>query len=218
MLLWPEHIERVTISVTTLEIVQVLVKPLPRTTSTSIVRVFVNPTTTTAKSYTSTTTTTITKTYTTSIPSPTSTNNQFNQTFADSMLTNHNEKRRLHGSQMLKWNDDLYQYAQNYVNEYDCSGILTHSGGPYGENIALGYSPIGAINGWYDEGNDYQYGSETIYNHFTALVWNNTNSIGCAYKYCNSVWNDYIVCSYNPPGNVIGQCSANVFPIIISIL
>ena len=62
----------------------------------------------------------------------------------------------------------------------------------------------------------YVYGSENVYNHFTAIVWNNTNSLGCAYKSCDTTTNLnalYIVCSYYPPGNVIGYSSQNVFPL-----
>ena len=28
-----------------------------------------------------------------------------------------------------------------------------------------------------------------VYNHFTAIVWNNTNSLGCAYKSCDTTTN-----------------------------
>lgn len=58
----------------------------------------------------------------------------------------------------------------------------------------------------------YVYGSEDIYNHFTAMIWNSVNSVGCAYKRCP---NDalYIICSYDPPGNIVGYSSENVFPL-----
>lgn len=139
-----------------------------------------------------------------------------NTTFAELMLKEHNNKRKLHQSCPLKWSSELFNYASQFAAEYSCSGILQHSGGKYGENLAFGYLPIGAIEAWYDEGEMYVYGSENVYNHFTAIVWNNTNSLGCAYKSCDTTTNLnalYIVCSYYPPGNVIGYSSQNVFPL-----
>lgn len=137
-----------------------------------------------------------------------------NKTFAIQMTDNHNYKRSLHGAQMLHWNSTVFEYAANYALEYNCSGILQHSGGKYGENLAIGYTTNGSVDAWYAEGDDYPYGTESIYDHFTALVWNNSFSLGCAYKYCNSVWGTYIICSYYPAGNVIGESVQNVFPVI----
>ncbi|KAK6459111.1 CAP domain-containing protein [Scheffersomyces xylosifermentans] len=132
--------------------------------------------------------------------------------FASQMLQLHNEKRDLHGAQLLSWNSSVFEFAANFALQYSCSGILNHSGGKLGENLAIGYSTAGSIEAWYNEGNTYQYGTESAYNHFTAMIWNSTNNIGCAYKYCNPVWGTYIVCSYYPAGNVIGYSVKNVFP------
>ncbi|CCE80141.1 Piso0_003241 [Millerozyma farinosa CBS 7064] len=136
----------------------------------------------------------------------------FNETFAQEMLSEHNKKRALHRAQQLEWNSTVFDYAANYAQKYDCSGKLKHSGGPYGENLAVGYSPIAAVDAWYDEGKSYKYGTESTYDHFTALVWNSTSQLGCAYKNCNSEWGTYIVCSYYTAGNVVGESSKNVFP------
>lgn len=135
-----------------------------------------------------------------------------NTTFAYLMLDKHNEKRTLHGAKKLRWSTEIFEYASNYSKHYDCSGILEHSYGKYGENLAYGYTPEGAVDAWYDERKTYMYGSEDIYNHFTAMIWNSVNSVGCAYKKCP---NDalYIICNYDPPGNVIGYSSENVFPL-----
>ncbi|KAK6460518.1 CAP domain-containing protein [Scheffersomyces coipomensis] len=128
------------------------------------------------------------------------------------MLDLHNTKRGLHGATDVHWNNTLFDYAAAYASKYDCSGVLTHSGGLYGENLAIGYSTDGAMEAWYDEGNNFPYGTESEYNHFTQVIWNGSTSIGCSPKYCNSVWGTYIICSYFPAGNVIGYESENVFP------
>lgn len=139
---------------------------------------------------------------------------ELNKTFASIMLEQHNLKRSYHDAQPLSWNSSAFDYAYKYAADYDCSGVLTHSGGSvFGENLAIGYSPIGSINAWYDEGNSYAYGTESTYNHFTAMIWNSTYGVGCASKYCNSIWGTYIICSYYPPGNVIGYSTGNVFPL-----
>ncbi|RLV96262.1 hypothetical protein JA1_000429 [Spathaspora sp. JA1] len=134
--------------------------------------------------------------------------------FSQQILDAHNQKRALHGVSPLTWEQAAYDYAQAYADKYDCSGNLVHSGGPYGENLALGYNDgPSAVNAWYNEGTNYDYGSETDYDHFTAIIWKSTTKLGCAYKDCSAEnWGKYIICSYDPAGNVLGEMSANVLP------
>ena len=129
------------------------------------------------------------------------------------LLNAHNAKRSLHNAPALSWDASLAAYAANYASNYDCSGTLTHSGGPYGENLALGYGIEGAVEGWYNEGTNYNYGSScSVLDHFTQVIWKSTTKLGCAVKSCGDYWGDYVICSYDPPGNYIGQCSSNVEP------
>ncbi|CAH6720292.1 probable pathogenesis-related protein CaO19.2336 [[Candida] jaroonii] len=137
----------------------------------------------------------------------------FNETFSEQILRLHNEKRSLHGAQTMSWNASLFEYASRFAMDYDCSGVLKHSGGPYGENLALGYTVEGAIEAWYEEGETYDYQSHNEYNHFTQMIWNSSSQLGCATKHCNSIWNDYVVCSYYQQGNVVGYSPSNVFPL-----
>ncbi|KAF6006070.1 hypothetical protein HII13_005190 [Brettanomyces bruxellensis] len=133
-------------------------------------------------------------------------------TFQQTMIDTHNAKRALHQAGDLTWDSTLESYAQDYADKYDCSGTLTHSGGPYGENLAVGYSSDGAVEAWYDEGNDYDYSSCSTYDHFTQVVWKSTTKLGCGIKHCGGSVGDYIICSYNPAGNYIGECTENVLP------
>ncbi|KAH3666004.1 hypothetical protein OGAPHI_004193 [Ogataea philodendri] len=134
--------------------------------------------------------------------------------FQSQILNEHNAKRELHGVDALTWDDTLAQYAQAYADKYDCSGTLTHSGGQYGENLALGYSTTGTVDAWYSEGDNYDYGSScSVYDHFTQVVWKSTTKVGCGYKHCNSYWGTYVVCSYDPAGNFVGECDSNVLPL-----
>ena len=78
--------------------------------------------------------------------------------FASSVLAEHNKKRALHkDTPALSWSDTLASYAQDYADNYDCSGTLTHSGGPYGENLALGYDGPAAVDAWYNEISNYDF-------------------------------------------------------------
>ncbi|CAH2352052.1 probable pathogenesis-related protein CaO19.2336 [[Candida] railenensis] len=150
----------------------------------------------------------------TKVSSSTGTTSVATHSFDSIMLAAHNNFRSLHNAQQVAWNTTLYDYAYSYASKYDCSGDLVHSGGPYGENLAIGYTPNGSVNAWYDEGQSYNYKTQDTYDHFTQVIWNGTSQIGCAYKYCNEVWGKYIICSYYPPGNIIGESSENVFPLV----
>lgn len=130
--------------------------------------------------------------------------------FAETILKAHNEKRAKHDVSDLSWDSKVYKYAQDYADQYDCSGSLSHSGGKYGENLAVGYdSAEKAVNAWYEEGDNYDYSSSSSFDHFTQIIWKDTTKVGCAYKDCSSAGR-YIVCSYDPAGNVVGQGKANL--------
>ena len=106
--------------------------------------------------------------------------------FASSVLAEHNKKRALHkDTPALSWSDTLASYAQDYADNYDCSGTLTHSGGPYGENLALGYDGPAAVDAWYNEISNYDFsnpGFSSNTGHFTQVVWKSTTQVGCGIK------------------------------------
>lgn len=137
--------------------------------------------------------------------------------FESAMLSLHNAKRSLHKStEPLSWSNDLQDVAQSYANSYDCSGTLTHSGKPYGENLALGYPLYDGETGviaWYNEIKDYDFsnpGFSESTGHFTQVVWKDTTQVGCGYKNCNNEWGIYLVCNYLAQGNIIGEFAENV--------
>lgn len=149
----------------------------------------------------------------TSTSSGTSSSN-LDQSFASAILNAHNIDRAAHGVGPLSWDNAAYAYAQNNANNYDCSGVLTHTHGPYGENLAAGFADgPSAVKAWYDEGQTYNYQTHDEYNHFTQVIWKGSTGVGCAYKDCRAQnWGLYVVCDYSPPGNVVGQLPQNVLP------
>ncbi len=143
------------------------------------------------------------------------------------MLKGHNELRALHHAPALTLDKALNKYAEDWANRLAASGEFIHSRGPYGENLAYFASSsaidpvaagVGAIEGWGGESAKYRYGTDfsTATGHFTQLVWAGSSRLGCGfargltrgpYGSLNAI---FIVCSYDPPGNVSGQFRENV--------
>ena len=66
----------------------------------------------------------------------------------DDPIAKHNSLRDRQGVPALSWNQSL----QDYATEWSQKCVFDHSGGPYGENLALGYPSIAAsVDGWYEE-------------------------------------------------------------------
>lgn len=169
-----------------------------------------------ATSTTSTAPTTLaTSTSSTSSSTPASTGvSGQDKEFAKEILDAHNNYRADHGVGPLSWDQSAYDYAQNNADNYDCSGVLTHTHGPFGENLAAGFKDgPAAVKAWYVEGETYDYSYANTYDHFTQVVWKDSTKVGCAYKDCRHTnWGLYIVCEYDPPGNVVGRNKQNVLP------
>ncbi|MCL7025766.1 hypothetical protein MKW94_001357 [Papaver nudicaule] len=88
---------------------------------------------------------------------------------------------------------------------------MIHSGGPYGENLAMStgdLSAADAVKMWVDEISNYDYYSNSCQGgeclHYTQVVWRNSVRLGCASVPC-SAGGTFVICSYDPPGNYIGQ-------------
>ncbi|KAG5358066.1 Protein PRY1 [Yarrowia sp. B02] len=127
------------------------------------------------------------------------------------ILDTQNAKRAEHGVGAFAWNETLANFAADYLNKAQCN--FEHSGGPYGENLAMGYpSAAAAVNGWYDEVKDYNFAQgdfSMATGHFTQMVWKGSNQLGCAKRECGGN-GAYVVCEYYPRGNIIGAFQQNV--------
>lgn len=141
--------------------------------------------------------------------------------FKNGILSRSNDYRRAHGVKQLTWDSTLANYARQYLNKAG-SGAgkcpkFEHSGGPYGENLAIGYpSPIDTVSAWGDEREQYDFKKGDFSGatgHFTQLVWASTTKVGCNRKFCNGdngIRGWYVVCEYTPRGNVLGQFKQQV--------
>lgn len=135
------------------------------------------------------------------------------QNTPNDFLTPHNIVRATVNLRPLTWSMALVDYAQKYANQRagDCN--LQHSGGPYGENLAEASWDMTAgeaVKMWTDEKNFYNYESNScdegqMCGHYTQIVWRHTTAVGCARAQCrNNHWT-FVICSYNPPGNFVGE-------------
>ncbi len=138
------------------------------------------------------------------------------------MVAEHNRWRSEVGAPPLKWSAKLAGIAQGWADHLknDSCGMY-HSGNGYGENIyqatAIMWSDgrrdfssktaKDVTGAWGSEIKDYNYTDNScsgVCGHYTQLVWKNTKEVGCAMSACGDngqIW----VCSYYPPGNVVGQ-------------
>ncbi|KAL4916079.1 CAP domain-containing protein [Aspergillus aurantiobrunneus] len=141
--------------------------------------------------------------------------------FKSSILTTTNTYRAAHNASTLTWNETLASYASQWAE----TCMWEHSGGPYGENLAFGYTnATAAVQAWEAEASMYDFEKPTGFSeetgHFTQLVWKGTREVGCAAVDCGLTdldgdgdgdeksWDRaqgwYVVCEYVPGGNVVG--------------
>jgi pathogenesis-related protein 1 len=149
----------------------------------------------------------------------------------DITLRAHNETRQAVGLEPLKWNCALAEFAQKWANtdtgnhstEQQRKGIVPGDGA--GENLAHGFdseTPVtvqSLIQGWIDEKQYLQSDRKTCTpnpknipcGHYTQMVWRTTTEVGCGIiRKSNSFTEDskgkasYLVCIYNPGGNMDG--------------
>ncbi|KAL7904248.1 CAP domain-containing protein [Trichoderma velutinum] len=132
--------------------------------------------------------------------------------FTSAILNSTNTYCREYNASSLYWNATLEKFATAYLQS-DTTCRFAHSGGPYGENIAIGYpNATAAVEAWGNEDEKYNFnhpGFTEETGHFSQLVWKATRGVGCGRKLCGTRgW--FVVCEYWPRGNVGGQYGEEV--------
>lgn len=130
----------------------------------------------------------------------------------NAILSAHNAKREIHGAPALSWDDSIAKGAQEYAQQ--C--IFQHSQGiGLGENLfessGVADPESDAVGSWYNEISLYDFnrqGFRVDTGHFTQVVWESSSKLGCGIANCGQ--RTFIVCRYDPPGNVNGQFEQNV--------
>ncbi|KAF2665575.1 PR-1-like protein [Microthyrium microscopicum] len=153
------------------------------------------------------------------------------QSFQDLNLSQNNNIRTQAQAQPVNWNGQLALVAKQVADK--C--VFKHSGSGYGENLFMisnsesdpdyGSLTSSAYNAWISEMSNYDFNnpegsSLQQTGHFTQLVWKATTDIGCAWARCAGTgglaYNHMFVCEYSPAGNVAGEYSQNVGPMLKS--
>jgi uncharacterized protein YkwD len=110
----------------------------------------------------------------------------------------------------LAWSSTVAATAQAYAEQLAANGCnLTHSGSGYGENLAVGGSPQGVVDGWAAEIGNFSYvvfpdSCSGVCGHYTQIIWRDSSALGCGSAPCAG-GGSVFVCNYDPPGNFIGQ-------------
>ncbi|WP_019515938.1 CAP domain-containing protein [Sphingomonas sp. Mn802worker] len=135
------------------------------------------------------------------------------------MLARHNAARAELGLTPLAWDEALARDAQRYAEQMAQSGRFAHADQHgQGENLFTGtrgaYSYAEMIDLWLAERRDFvnaptpgfsRTGRAGDVAHYTQIVWRGTRAIGCALA--ANARDDFLVCRYSPPGNVVGERS-----------
>ncbi len=133
------------------------------------------------------------------------------------MLSRHNAARAALGLAPLVWDKGLSADARNYAEAMAASGRFAHADQHgEGENLFTGtrdaYSYAEMIDLWLAERRDFVNAATPGFSrtgragdvaHYTQIVWRGTRAVGCALA--SNARDDFLVCRYSPPGNVVGE-------------
>ncbi|KAH8352469.1 hypothetical protein KR084_004375 [Drosophila pseudotakahashii] len=141
-----------------------------------------------------------------------------NELFLKEVFNTTNKYRAMHGCPALTINAELNKLAQEWANHLRDQNTMAHRPNPkYGENIFLsgGMDVTGdlPVEMWYREINSYDFQKGQFVptaGHFTQLIWKSSKEMGSGVaRKADRTW---VVCNYNPPGNVVNLFKDNVPP------
>jgi hypothetical protein len=134
----------------------------------------------------------------------------------------HNLWRWRVGTPPLSWNSDLAAsataYAEECIWQHDADRSPDAGFSYVGENLYASTGQpsnaliLNAVQSWADERLDYDFGTPTgqsggaVVGHYTQVVWDDTEEVGCGYAYCDSIEGvsfsgTIVACRYGPGGN-----------------
>lgn len=137
------------------------------------------------------------------------------------MLGGHNAARAAVGVAPIAWDPALVATAQGYADELARTRRFEHAPQPIGmnregENLWTGtrdaYRYDEMIGHWVAERSDFVNGITPAFSrtgrwedvaHYSQIVWRGSTRVGCALA--SNATDDYLVCRYAPPGNVVGE-------------
>lgn len=139
----------------------------------------------------------------------------------ETMLKGQNAERAALGLPPLIWDETLAGSARAYAQEMARTGRFAHAEQPQGprrqgENLWTGtrsaYRYDEMLGHWLAERQVYidvptpgfsRTGRWQDVSHYSEIVWRGAQRMGCALV--PGRHNDFLVCRYSPPGNVVGE-------------
>jgi pathogenesis-related protein 1 len=130
------------------------------------------------------------------------------------LVNQHNVWRAKYHVPPLIWDETVARASQQWADTLASEGKLAHPPDTqYGQNIwsgSAGSFPMTAVvDAWGNEVNHYDLRTQTCAagqecGHFTQIVWRASTALGCG-KATGKDGNDYVVCNYDPAGNIAGR-------------
>ncbi|XP_028391385.1 uncharacterized protein LOC114516184 [Dendronephthya gigantea] len=134
--------------------------------------------------------------------------------FAERGLRSHNDYRKLHHAEPLKWSEDLASAAEKLAYQAAKRGSARRSElvekKGYGENvakipnIALENAGEEATRHWYNEKQNFTFSDPVVdegTKAFTQIIWKGTETLGMGAAKDDDTGELYVVALYNPKGN-----------------
>lgn len=137
------------------------------------------------------------------------------------MMTGHARERAAVGAPPMIWDTALADDALAYAREMARTRRFAHAEQPQGagregENLWTGtrgaYRYDEMFGHWAAEKRDFVDAPTPAFSrtgrwqdvaHYTQIVWRASTRVGCALA--SNATDDYLVCRYSPPGNVVGR-------------
>lgn len=150
---------------------------------------------------------------------------------ADRLLAAHNKERVSLKIAPLVWSETLAAHARTWAKVLAVRAVLDHSPSAdrlsEGENLWSGtageYTPEEMIESFLEERAMFKRaifpkvsstGDWHDVGHYTQIIWQNTREVGCAIE--SNKNDDYLVCRYSAPGNVVGEAVYTDPPLIVA--
>ena len=133
------------------------------------------------------------------------------------MVNAHNEIRQEHGIQQdLIWDEYLAEEAKIWIEylDQDLNCQMEHNwDSPLGENLfwaSYMTTATEVVQAWASEEQYYDYDSNScqageMCGHYTQIVWEDTERVGCAMMECSNGSGFIWMCNYDPAGNWQGE-------------
>lgn len=140
--------------------------------------------------------------------------------FARRLLAVHNQARDAAGVPRLAWSNELAREALAWAKVLAGKGRMEHASETVrrgkGENLWMGsagyYSAETMVGAFVAEGAQFRSGAFPDISrtgrwqdvgHYSQVIWPGTTAVGCAVA--RGAKDDFLVCRYDPPGNIWGQ-------------